>query len=292
MHEISYAAPCSGDELLRLLEHHRESAALLAGGTDLIVQIRTGRQKPLLIIDLKRIPELNALSWSAAGLSIGAAVSCRTLNEDPEIARTYPALLDATSSIGGIQIQGRASIGGNLCNASPSADTVPALIALGANVILQGPGGIRELPVEDFCTGPGENALGGDEFLQSVELPPPAARSGARFLRFTPRNEMDIAVVNAAASVALSEDGERFAEARIAIGAVAPTPLHVRGAGAGLEGRAVCRESMARAARLARESASPIDDMRGTVVQRTHLVEVLVGRALRGALERARGKAG
>jgi len=189
--------------------------------------------------------------------------------------------------IGGVQIQGRASIGGNLCNASPSADSIPALIVLGASAKIQRSGGARELPVEDFCTGPGANALADDEALVGLKIPARQRNSGARFLRFTPRNEMDIAIANAAASVVLSDDGKHFTSARIAIGAVGPTPLFVEEAAGFLQGKSVSGESIVAAAEIARSAASPIDDMRGSAGQRKHLVQVLVSRALRGAIERA-----
>jgi carbon-monoxide dehydrogenase medium subunit len=289
VHEFSYAIPGSIKELLSMLADNRGLAKILAGGTDLIVQMRSGAVTPDLVIDVKRIPEFNSLSRSTGGLTIGAAVSCRAVYEDKFVANTYPALIDSVTLIGGVQIQGRASIGGNLCNASPSADSIPTLIALGASARIQRVGGARELPVEDFCTGPGTNVLADDEVLVSLKLPACQRNSGARFLRFIPRNEMDIAVANAAASVVLSDDHKRFTSARIAIGAVGPTPLLVQEAADFLQGKSVSGEAIVAAAEIARSAASPIDDMRGSVAQRKHLVQVLVTRTLRGAIERARG---
>jgi CO/xanthine dehydrogenase FAD-binding subunit len=289
VHEFRYASPGSIKELLSLLADSRGLAKILAGGTDLIVQMRSGAVTPDLVIDVKRIPEFNSLSRTTEGLTIGAAVSCKAIYEDKVIASTYPALIDSATLIGGVQIQGRASIGGNLCNASPSADSIPALIVLDASAGIQRAGGERELQVEDFCTGPGTNALAEDEVLVSLKIPARQRNSGARFLRFTPRNEMDIAVANAAASVVLSNDGKHFASARIAIGAVGPTPLLVQEAADLLQGKSVSEESIVAAAEIARSAASPIDDMRGSVAQRKHLVRVLVARTLRSAIERARG---
>lgn len=289
MHQFSYAIPGSIRELLGLLSDNRRSAKILAGGTDLIVQMRSGAVTPDLVIDVKKIPEFTCLTISDLGLTIGAAVSCRTLYEHQTVARTYPALIDSVTLIGGVQIQGRASIGGNLCNASPSADAIPALIVLHAKAIIKKTNGTRELPVEDFCTGPGASILVDGEALVSLQLPAPQKHSGARFLRFIPRNEMDIAVVNAAASVVLSDDGTHFMSARIAIGAVGPTPLLVREAGDSLQGKRVSTESIAAAAEIAKLAASPIDDMRGSIAQRFQLVQVLVRRALHGAVERAAG---
>jgi carbon-monoxide dehydrogenase medium subunit len=289
VHDFSYASPGSIKELLSLLADNRGLVKILAGGTDLIVQMRSGAVTPDLVIDVKRIPEFNSLSRSSQGLTIGAAVSFRALYEDLFVANNYPALIDSATLIGGVQIQGRASIGGNLCNASPSADSIPTLIALGASATIQGAGGVRELPVEDFCTGPGTNVLADDEVLVNLKIPARQRNSGAQFLRFIPRNEMDIAVVNAAASVVLSDNGKRFTSARIAIGAVGPTPLLVQEAADFLQVKRVSEESIVAAAELAKSTASPIDDMRGNVAQRKHLVRVLVTRVLRGAIERARG---
>jgi CO/xanthine dehydrogenase FAD-binding subunit len=289
MHQFMYASPGSIGESLSLLSGNRGSARILTGGTDLIVQMRSGAITPHLLIDVKNIPEFNNLSLSAECLTIGAAVSCKTLYEDKAVARDYPALIDSAAHIGGVQIQGRASIGGNLCNASPSADSIPTLIVLGARAQIHSERGVRELPVEEFCTGPGDTALAEDEVLVSLKLPPRQKNSGARFLRFTPRNEMDIAVANAAASVVLSGDGQSIVSARIAIGAVGPTPILVRESACALEGNIVSDALIAAAAGIAREAASPIDDMRGSVVQRQHLVQVLVTRVLCGAIERARG---
>ena len=287
MHQFSYAIPGSIRELLSLLSDSRSSTRMLAGGTDLIVQMRSGAVTPDLVIDVKKIPEFTRLTLSDLGLTIGAAVSCRTICEDKIVAKAYPALIDAATLIGSVQIQGRASIGGNLCNASPSADSIPALIALGANAIIQNANSTRELPVEDFCIGPGKNILVEGEALVSLRLPVPLKHSGAQFLRFTPRIEMDIAVANTAASVVLSADGKRFTSARIAIGAVAPVPLLVREAGDILRGKSVSTESIAAAAKIAKLAASPIDDMRGSIAQRRQLIQVLVSRALHGAIGRA-----
>jgi len=289
MHQFRYAKPDSTEELLGMLADHQGSAKLLAGGTDLIVQMRAGVMTPGLVIDVKQVPELNELFLSDKGLTIGAAVSCKTLYENKQVSRTYPALIDAASLIGGIQIQGRASIGGNLCNASPSADSIPALIVLGAVAVIRNNGGTRELPVENFCTGPGTNALASDEVLVNLKLPAVVENSGAHFLRFTARNEMDIAVANAAASVVLTADHKHFVSVRIAIGAVGPTPLLVQEATKALHGKRVSGETVDTAAAIARLAASPINDMRGSIAQRKHLVGVLVTQALHGAIERAGG---
>jgi carbon-monoxide dehydrogenase medium subunit len=200
--------------------------------------------------------------------------------------RAYPSLAEVASLIGGTQIQGRASIGGNLCNAAPSADSVPLLIALAATCRVSGPRGSRDVAVEDFCTAPGRTVLQPGELLVSLHLPPPARHSGARYLRFIPRNEMDIAVAGAGVEVIL-ENG-RFRSARVALAAVAPTPLYVREAGEALAGSPVDEASIAAAAEIARKSAKPITDMRGTADYRSHLCAVLTRRALEAAVVRAR----
>jgi carbon-monoxide dehydrogenase medium subunit len=230
-----------------------------------------------------------ALSFDQGqGLTLGAAVPCYRIYHHADVLQHYPGLIDAVSIIGGTAIQGRASVGGNLCNSGPAGDTIPALIALSAEARIVGSGGERRVPVEEFCTGPGRNVLKNDELLVSLHLPAPAPRSGARYLRFIPRNEMDIAEVGAGAWVRLNAAGDRFESARIALGAVAPTPLFVREAGAALAGQPVTEASIAQAAALAQAAARPISDMRGTAEHRRHLVGVLTRRALNGAIDRAR----
>ena len=290
MKDFQYLAPRKLDEAVLLLAEHAGSAQLLAGGTDLLIFMRDGRKSPDVIIDAKKIPELTRVYLDADQLTIGAAVSCRTIWEHPEIAERFPALTDAATLIGGIQIQGRATFGGNLCNAAPSADTVPPVIVYGAIAHIISARGNRDVPVEEICTGPGRTSLAPDEILVSLSIPAPPANSGAAFLRFIPRNEMDIAVANAAARVDLDEAGATFKTARIAIGAVAPTPLFVEAAGAALSGKPVSDASISDAARIARDASTPINDMRGTIEHRKQLVEVLTTRALRRAIARARGE--
>jgi CO/xanthine dehydrogenase FAD-binding subunit len=284
---FDYAAPASLGEAVGLLTAH-PNARLLAGGTDLLVQLRAGRKETDLVVDIKRVPELNAIEYDAkAGLTLGAAVPCYRIYGDATVVRHYPALAEVAAIIGGTQIQGRASIGGNLCNAAPSADSVPLLIALGATCRIAGAKGTREIPVEDFCTAPGRNALQPGELLVSLQIPAPKPNSGARYLRFIPRNEMDIAVAGAGVEVVL-ENGT-FRSARIALASVAPTPLFVREANAALAGSPVNDTSIAAAADAARSAASPITDMRGTAEYRRHLCAVLTRRALEAAIQRARG---
>ena len=289
MHSFSYAAPTSLGEALTLLAGAQGNARVLAGGTDLIVNMRVGRRKPGLVVDGKRIPELNELSLNANGLTLGAAVSCRRAYEHAEVAKRYPALVDSMSLIGSVHIQGRATVGGNLCNAAPSGDAIPTLIALSAVARVLGPNGTREVPVEEFCVAPGKTCLADDELLVSVFIPAPTANSGAHYLRFIPRNEMDIAIAGAGVSVVLDAAKQNFVSARIALASVGPTPIFAREAGALLAGKPVNEDSIQLAADSAQAVARPITDMRGTIEQRKHLVKVLTARALRGAIERAKG---
>ena len=291
MRAIQYAAPESIREAAALLGEFGARARVLAGGTDLIVQVREYVREIDVMVDGKQIPELMELSFDPEkGLTLGAAVPCYRIYSDPTVVRYYPGLIDAVSLIGGTAIQGRASVGGNLCNSGPAADSIPPLIVLSASARIAGPKGERSVPVEEFCTGPGRNVLQNNEFLVSLQLPPPRPHSGARYLRFIPRNEMDIAEVGAGASVVLNPASDRFESARIALGAVAPTPLFVADAGKALAGQPVTDEAIAEAAAIAQAAARPITDMRGTAEHRRHLVGVLTRRALRGAVDRARGR--
>ncbi len=289
MQAFEYAAVRSVDEAVSLLAQQGDQARVLAGGTDIIVQVREGRRKVATLVDIKAIPEVSQLSYDATqGLTIGAAVPCYKIYEHQDIAAAYPGLIDAVSLVGGIQIQGRASVGGNLCNASPAADTIPALIVHNATCVIAGPNGRREIPAEQFCTGPGRTALQHGEFLVAMRMPAPQPNFGAQYLRFIPRNEMDIAVVGAGAAVVLNRDHSAFVSARVALGAVAPTPLLVDTAGTALAGKAVSDDTIQQAAEAAQAAARPIDDMRGTGPYRRHLVGVLTRRALRGAIQRAK----
>jgi CO/xanthine dehydrogenase FAD-binding subunit len=284
---ISYASPTTVDEAVTLLAEYGDRARMLAGGTDLIVQVREHVRSQDVFIDAKRVPELVALSLGNDGsLTLGAAVPCHRIYSDDRIARTFPALTDAASIIGGIAIQGRASIGGNLCNSGPAGDSIPALIAHQVVCVIAGPGGTRQVPVEDFCVAPGRNVLGPGELLVSLRFPAPRDGTGSAYLRFIPREEMDIAVVGVGVSVVIERD--RIAAARVAIGAVAPTPLYVRDAGEALLGEVPGPAAYAKAAAAARDASRPISDMRGTPEHRRHLVGVLTTRALERAIERAR----
>lgn len=289
MRDFSYIAANTIPEAVALLDEKGENARILAGGTDLIVQVREARRDVDWIIDIKSIPEVNALDYNAdTGLVLGAAVECYKIYADDAVCNAYPGLIDATKIIGGTAIQGRAAVGGNLCNASPAADGIPPLIVLNATCVIAGPNGERELPVEAFCTAPGQTVLKNGEMLVSIKIPAPESNSSSYYLRFIPRNEMDIAVVGAGASVVLDDTKQTIVSARIALAAVAPTPLFAEEASARLAGREISDAAIDEAAEAAKAIARPISDMRGTAEQRTHLVGVLTRRALNGAIQRVR----
>jgi len=287
---FDYAAPTSLAQATALLEGAHGTARVLAGGTDLIVQLREHLRDADLVVNIKKIPELMELSYSSQlGLRLGASVPCYRIYEHAEISVAYPALADAARIVGGWQIQSRASVGGNLCNSSPAADTIPALIALGAQCVIAGPKGLREVRAESFCTAPGRNVLQKGEILATIVVAPPVPFSGSAYERFIPRNEMDIAVAGAASWVTLSADGTTIEQARIGLAAVAPTPLFAAEASQWLSGKPATAKTFERAGEHARKVASPISDMRGTAEFRLHLVGVLTRRTLEKAVERARG---
>ena len=289
MQVFDYVSASSVTEVVDLLTSNNGSARILCGGTDLLVQLRENRRKAEIVIDVKNIPEATSVHFdSQAGLWLGAAASCYAICHDKFVIENYPGLVDAIHLVGGVQIQYRASVGGNLCNASPAADSIPALIVHEAKCLIASRSGTRELPVEQFCVAPGRNVLQPGEFLLAVSVPAVKPNFGAHYLRFIPRNEMDIAVVGAGASVVLDAAKEKILSARIALGAVAPTPLFVEEAGVFLAGKEITPENIQEAAKIAQATARPISDLRGTAEYRKHLCEVLTRRALEKAIERAR----
>jgi CO/xanthine dehydrogenase FAD-binding subunit len=289
LHAINYESPNTVDEAVKLLTAHGEQARPLCGGTDLIIQLRAGVRRPEYVVDVKNIRELRRIEFSIQhGLRLGAAVPCIEVLENGDMRKYYPGLTEAAHLIGSLQIQSRASVGGNLCNGSPAADTTPALIALAAKCRVVGPGGERMVPVEDFCTAPGRTVLQPGELLVDFQIPSPARNSCDAYLRFIPRNEMDIAVVGVGAAVTLDLNDDRISEARIALGAVGPTPIFAREASQALAGKRINDEAIERAAQLAIAASSPIDDMRGTAEFRRHVTGVLTRRTLAKAIERAR----
>jgi carbon-monoxide dehydrogenase medium subunit len=287
---FDFVAPSSIDEAVSILNEHGDRARIIAGGTDILVMMRAGRRLADVVVDVKNISELNQLTiTNGGGLTLGAAVPCYSIYQDQAVASAYPGLIDSATLIGGIQIQGRASIGGNLCNAAPSGDSIPAVIALSGVCNIAGPNGTRQMPAEEFCTAPGQNALQHGEMLVSIEFPAPPANSGATYQRFIPRNEMDIAVAGVGSSVVLDASGQNFVSGRVALASVAPTPVFSQAAGDSLAGKPVSDEAIREASELAMADAKPINDMRGTIRQRIHLIGVLTRRTLNIAVERARG---
>lgn len=289
MEAFTFVNAHSVDEAISALQKADGGGRILAGGTDLLVALRENRLTASTVIDIKNIPETSEMSYSPeSGLKLGSAVPCHRMYEDEAVAAAYPGLMDAAHLIGGVQIQGRASMGGNLCNASPAADSIPPLIAYHATCHIAGPNGEREVPVEDFCVAPGRTVLESGEFLVYVSMPAPKPGFGAAYLRFIPRNEMDIAVVGVGASVQLDDSRSTIESARVALAAVAPRPLFVQEAGDTLAGQPPNADSIAQAAELAKAAATPISDMRGTAEYRKHLSGVMTRRTLEIAIERAR----
>jgi CO/xanthine dehydrogenase FAD-binding subunit len=288
MHAIRYEAPRSIAEAVRLM-HADPGAKILAGGTDLLIQFRAGLRTLTAFVDVKRIPELVGVSVDAKSLGLGAATPAAEICEHSEVRRFFPGLVEAVHLIGSTQIQGRGSVGGNLCNASPAADSTCALIVNRAECVIAGPKGERFVPVEQFCTGPGRTVLEPGEFLVRIRIPRPVPRTSDAYLRLIPRSEMDIAVAGAGVSVTL-DAGDVCTAARVAVGAVAPTALLVPEAAAALVGTKLDERALARAAAAASAAARPIDDKRGTVAYRQTVVGVLTKRAAATAAARARGK--
>src|SRR3990172_28821 len=290
MRDFDSEAPQSLDQAIQLMAARDGRARPLAGGTDLIDHVRTGRLEPDLLVDVKKIPELNVLELGSGGLRLGAAVPCYRIYNNSQVAQQYSALADSCRIIGGIQIQSRASVGGNLCNSGPAADSSPSVIVLGGMCVIAGPKGTRTVPAEEFCTGPGKNVLEPGELLVEVRFPARRPQSGSHYRRLIPRNEMDIAVVGVAASVELDAGKKHFVSARISLGAVAPTPILATAAGDALTGKPVNDETIAAAAEAARKIVAPISDMRGTKEYRIHVTGVLVERVVRAAVARSRGE--
>jgi aerobic carbon-monoxide dehydrogenase medium subunit len=289
MTEIQYLAPKTLDEAVRAFAAAAGSGRILAGGTDLLVQMRAGILNPGVIVDIKKIPEMTAIEENKdGGFRIGAAVSGAVLREHPRLKKVWPGVVEAANLIGSTQIQGRASAGGNLCNGSPAGDSVPALVAAGAVVTVQGPNGRRELPVEKVPKGPGRLNLEPGEIVVAFTLPPRPKGSGDAYLRMIPRTEMDIAVVGCGVSLTL--DKGVCTAARVGLGAVAPTVLLVEDAAKALIGSKLDEAALAKAAAACSAACRPIDDKRGTIAYRTQVAGVLLKRTTAIAAQRAGGK--
>lgn len=286
MSSFQYQAPSTLSDAISLLAGRGAEARVLAGGTDLMVQMRAGMKSPGLVVDIKKIPETNLLEFNDSGLRLGAAVSCWDIALRDDIRHAYPGLMEALELIGSMQVQGRCTVGGNLCNSSPAADTTPALIALGARCVIAGPNGNRTESAKDFVTGPGSNSLAPGEMLVELQIAKPASRSADAYQRFTPRNEMDIAVVGVAANLTLDASG-KCTSAQVALGAVAPTAILVPAIGDLLVGSSLDDTTLEKAGQLAMGACNPIDDKRGTAEFRRKVAAVLTRRTIQVAAQRA-----
>jgi CO/xanthine dehydrogenase FAD-binding subunit len=287
MQEMRYEAPKTLEAAVSLLAGASGQARVLAGGTDLLIQMRGGRVEPELVVDVKHIQEMTSIAVDGGAYRFGAAVPCMALVEDKAFGKVWPGVVDGANLIGSIQVRGRATVGGNLCNASPAADTVPAMMAAGATAVVVGPKGRREVPIEEIATGPGKTSLAKGEIVTSFVLPKRPPRSGDAYLRFIPRTEMDIAVVGAGVNLTLDEKGV-CTQARVAIGAVAERALLVPDAAKALIGTKVDDDALKRMAAAVSAACRPIDDKRGTKEYRIKVCGVMARRAAQIALERAR----
>jgi len=286
---VRYEAPQTTADAVTLLQKSKGNVHILAGGSDLLVRMKGGFVEPDVIVDIKRIKTMNEIRKTADGFTIGAAVSCAKMAQHKALNKSWPGVVEAAQLIGSDQIQGRCTIVGNLCNASPAADSVPALIAAGAVAIVQGPRGERRVAVEKIATGPGSTSLKKGEVVEALLLPVRPARSGDAYLRFIPRTEMDIAVVSAGVSLQLDRKGV-IEDAQVALGAVAPTALRVKPAARALVGSKLDEAALDKLGSLCADTCSPIDDKRGTVDFRIKVAKVLARRAATLAWQRAGGK--
>ena len=284
---MRYETPSTTREAAALLEDEAGAAFVLAGGTDLMVRMKLGHIEPVLMVDIKRIPAMISITHSASGTRIGAAVSGAELGEHKALAKAWPGVVEATNLIGSDQVQSRCTMVGNLCNASPAADSVPAMIAAGAKAVVVSRTGRRTVPVEKVVTGPGQTSLARGEVIEAIVLPARPARSGDAYLRFIPRTEMDIAVVSAGVNLTLERG--RIKSARVVLGAVAPTAVLVPAAARAIVGSKLDEDALNKLAAACSAACNPIDDKRGTIEYRTKVAGVLGKRAAKIAFRRAGG---
>jgi carbon-monoxide dehydrogenase medium subunit len=288
MPSLSYAAPSTVEEAVRLLAGAAGLAKPMSGGTDLLVQLRSGRLRPELIVDTKKIPGIVGVREEDGAFVVGAATPCAQLGEHAALTAAWPGIVEGANLIGSKQVQGRCSLAGNLCNASPAADSVPGLIAAGATCLIVGPNGTREAPVDGIVAGPGRTSLAKGELIVSFRIPKHPPRTGDAYLRFIPRTEMDIAVVGCAVCLTVDEKGVCTA-AKVVLGAVAPTPVVVAEAAAALVGHVLDAPTLEMLDAAAQRACNPINDKRGTIEYRTKVAGVLARRAAAIAFDRARG---
>ncbi len=286
---MKYEAPTTTKEAASLLAKAKGKAFVLAGGTDLLVRMKAGMVEPDLVVDIKRIPATTKIAKTASGFTVGAAVSGAALGENKALKKAWPGVVEAAELIGSDQVQGRCTVVGNLCNASPAADSVPAMIAAGAKAAVVGPKGRRTLAVEKVVTGPGKTALKKGEVIESISLPKGGAKIGDAYLRFIPRTEMDIAVCSAGVCIELGAKNV-IKKAKVVLGAVAPTAVVVEDAAKAIVGTKLDDDAIAALSAACEAACNPIDDKRGTVEFRTEVAAVLARRAAKIAYERAGGK--
>jgi carbon-monoxide dehydrogenase medium subunit len=285
LRDFEYHAPTSLDEATSLLQQFGDEARPVAGGTDLVLMMTDRVVTPRHVVDVKRIPELTAFHWDGEnGLTIGAAVPFRALETSSDVRRDYPGLAEAASEVGSWQIRNLGTPGGNLCTASPSAEIAPILYALDAQVRIAGPRGIRRLPVQQFITGVRRTVLQEDELLVDIHVPPPGQRAASHYIKLKERQKMDIAFVGVAAAIDLEAGDGVIRDARIALGAVAPTPIRASRAEQALRGERLTDQVVEEAGRLAAEAARPITDVRASAEYRKEMVNVLTQRTVRHAL--------
>lgn len=289
MRRFEYLEAHTLRQAIGMLQRHGAEARIVAGSTDFLVRWRAGFWHPDYVVNIQHVPGMGRVTYSARnGLRLGALATIQTLEQHPAIRRHYPALAAAAASFAGVQVRNLATVGGNICNASPSGDTLPALIAYGAQCRLNGPGGERHVALEDLFTGPGRTVLAQDEILTEITLPRPAANTGSLYIKHSPRGAMDIATVGVASAVSLDRSGV-CTDASVVLGAVAPTPLRARGAESMLRGQRLDAELLQAAAEQAMAECSPIDDVRGTARYRREMVGVLTHRALERSGAQASG---
>jgi carbon-monoxide dehydrogenase medium subunit len=286
---MRYEAPTTTKDAVALLAKTKGSAFVLAGGSDLLVRMKGGFIEPDLIVDIKRIPAMSEIKKTATGFRIGAAVPCAAMGEHAALTKAWPGVVEAANLIGSDQVQSRCTVVGNLCNASPAADSVPALVAAGAKAVVAGPKGRRTIPVEKVPAGPGRTSLAKGEVVEAITLALPKGKTGDAYLRFTPRTEMDIAVCSAAVCLTLGRGGV-IESARVALGAVAPTVVLVPAAAKAIVGTKLDDAAIAALVSACEAACAPIDDKRGTVEFRTEVAGVLAKRAAKIAYQRAGGK--
>ncbi len=279
-------------QAISLLERHGEDARPVAGSTDFLVRWRQGFWRPSHVVNLKGISSLSRVSYSSGnGLRLGSLATVQAIESHPQVRRRYQALAAGATSFAGVQVRNLATVGGNICNASPAGDTLPALLAFDAQCTVAGSAGNRSLPLTEFFQGPGRTALVPGEILTEITLPTPLPNTGSLYIKHSPRGAMDIATVGIASVISLEDDRRTCRDARIALGAVGPIPFRARAAEESLKGKALTQESLAEAAALAQEAATPIDDVRGTAVYRKAMVGALTLRTLQYSLSTAGGQA-